>query len=202
MTTMATTRRSRSWFWRDEEPEWTVVALVVLALLVGAILAFALRGQSRTVTAEAVTVSFPASWSSMASGAASAEGALISAGEMTGRAALSLTVLRELDPANPVSMDTLVAQRTFDRAQVETMYRVLSSASADVGGKRAVAVSFAYVAEPRTTAYQSALPVVMEGVDYILAHEGKVYVLTLEAPADEFESRSATFERIVQSVRL
>jgi len=200
--TTTTTTRSRHWFWRDEEPEWPVVALVLLALLLGAVLAIAVRGQVRTVSADGITISYPATWSSAVALPADADGALVNAGEMSGRATLSLRVLRQLDPAKPVSMDALIAQRSFDRAQAETMYRVLSSADAQVGGKDAVAVTYAYVNEPRTTAYQSSLPVVMEGVDYILVHNGKVYVLTMEAPAAEFESRSATFARIARSVRL
>ena len=110
-------------------------------------------------------------------------------------------MFKALDPANPVTMDQLVAQRGFDRAQREAMYRVLSTAPAQLGGKRGVAVAYAYVANPRATAYQSALPVVMEGVDYIVPHAGKVYVLTLEAPAGGYAGREAAFSRIVASIR-
>jgi len=199
----ATTYRSQSrdWFWGGEEPEWIVVALVIVALLGGVALMAGVRGQTAAVEVDGITLSYPATWSSAGIVSARGEGVLVHVGEMGGRASLALSVLRELDPAKPASMDALVAQRVFDRGQREAMYRVLSSAPAEVGDTKGVAVSYAYVIDPQATAYQSALPVVMEGIDYIVPHAGKVYVLTLEAPADAYAGYETVFGRITKSVR-
>lgn len=201
MTATTMRWRSRSWFWGGEEPEWIVVALVIVALLGGAVLLAVVRGETAGVEVDGITLLYPADWSSAGAGVLEAENALVRVGEMGGRASLTLSVLRELDAANPVTMDALVAQRGFDRAQREAMYRVLSTAPADLGGKRGVAVAYAYVIDPQATAYQSAMPVVMEGVDYIVPHAGRVYVLTLEAPAEGYAERRAAFDRIIASVR-
>jgi len=201
MTATSTRLRADRWFWGGEEPEWIVVALVLVALLGGGALMAGVRWQTMGVEVDGITLSYPAEWS--AAGAPTSEGAdaLVSVGGMESRTSLTLGVLRELDPANPVSMDALVAQRGFDRAQREAMYRVLSTAPVELGGKRGVGVSYAYVVDPQGTAYQSAVPVVMEGIDYIVPHAGKVYVLTLEAPAEGYAEQAGAFDRIVDSVR-
>mgnify|MGYP005848177263 CR=1 FL=1 len=201
MTTTTMRARSRSWFWGGEEPEWIVVALVVVSLLAGAALMIAFRGQVMGLEVDGIALTYPADWSAVGMGAADDDRSLVRLGQMGGRASLAISVLRELDPANPVSMDALVAQRGFGRAQREAMYRVLSTTPAELNGKRGVAVSYAYVADPKATAYQSALPVVMEGVDYIVPHAGKAYVLTLEAPSASYAEYETAFRRIVASVR-
>jgi hypothetical protein len=193
--------RSRGWFWGGEEPEWIIVALVIVALLGGAALMAGVRGQTAAVEVDGIVLSYPADWSAAGVLTSDEENALVRVGEMAGRASLTLSVLRALDPANPVTMDALVAQRGFDRAQREAMYRVLSTTPVELGGKRGVAVAYAYVADPQATAYQSALPVVMEGVDYLVPHAGYVYVLTLEAPAERYAEYEAIFNRIIASVR-
>jgi hypothetical protein len=202
MTATTTTRsRAKSWFWGGEEPEWIVVALVVVALLGGALLMASVRGRVTALDVEGMTLTYPAEWSAVGGGTAGSEGGLVRVGALGSRVCLSLSVLRELDPANPVSMDALVAQRGFSRAQRDTLYRTLGTAPVDVGGRRAVAVSYAYAVDPYATAYQATLPIVMEGTDYILTHAGKAYVLSLEAPAERHADYAATFRRIVASVR-
>jgi hypothetical protein len=201
MTATTMRSRGRGWFWGGEEPEWIVVALVVVALLGGAALMAGVRGQVTGVDVDGITLTYPSEWSAAGAAAVDGESPLVRVGELGGRASLTISVLRELDPANPVSMDALVAQRGFSRAGRDAMYRVLSTAAADLGGKRGVAVSYAYVIDPKATAYQSALPVVMEGVDYIVPHAGRAYVLTLEAPSASRAEYEAVFRRIVASVR-
>ena len=112
---------------------------------------------------------------------------------------MTVQVLHELDPAKPMSMDDLVAQRGFAQAQEVDMYRVLSSEPVEVGGKKAVAVTYAYVTDPAGSAYQSALPVVIEGVDYIVPHNGKAYLITLETNAKDFAAHGKVFDRILKS---
>lgn len=201
MTATTMRSRARSWFWGGEEPEWIVVALVVVALLGGAALMATVRGEVTRLEVDGITLAYPRAWSSMGAGGSSEDGALVRVGEIGSRATLSVSVLRALDPANPVSMDALVAQRGFSRAQAEAMYRVLATSPAELNGKRGVAVSYAYVLDPKATAYQSAVPVVMEGTDYIVTHAGKAYVLTVEAPAESYAEHEAAFRRIMASVR-
>ncbi len=192
----ATAMRPRNWFWSGEEPEWIVVATLAVALILGAVLMASVTGQATTTSVDGMSLSYPADWMQ-----GSGEGVLLKVNELGSEASLTVQILRELDPANPVSMDDLVAQRGFDQTQRVKMYRVLSSEQAELGGKKAVAVTYAYVIDPAGSAYQSVLPMVIEGVDYIVPHNGKAYLITLETNAEDFAAHEKTFDRILKSVK-
>ena len=63
MTATTMRSRARGWFWGGEEPEWIVVALVVVALLGGAALMAGVRGQVTGVDVDGITLTYPSEWS-------------------------------------------------------------------------------------------------------------------------------------------
>lgn len=187
------TRRA-SWLFGGEEPEWLVVATALVALALGWVLMVAVTTRTSPARLDGVSWRYPAGWTT---GQAS-EGEF-SAGALGSRTRLAVGVLRELDPAAPVALEDLVAQRGFDQAQALAMYRTLSSERTTLGGKAATALHYAYVADEGLI--PGALPTVVEGVEYLVPHGPRVYRLSLEAPADERAESEAIFARIVRSVR-
>jgi hypothetical protein len=97
-------------------------------------------------------------------------------------------------------LDDLVTSRSFEQAQKLSLYRVLSTQATLVGGKNGVMVSYAYVMDPAKSAYQSTLPRVMKGVDYLVPHQGQVYLISLEAQAETWQP--TVMESIVKNIRL
>lgn len=188
--------RFYGWFWTGEEPEWIVVITVLVALLLGGVLMLVATGQMAVVTLEKLSVKYPASWSvtdDKTSG-------LVGAQDMASNTSVMVQVFRKLDPAKPVLIDDLVTLRSFEQAQKLSLYRVLSTQSVLVGGKSGIMLSYAYVMDPAKSAYQSTLPRVMKGADYLVPYQGQVYLISLEAEADTWQP--TIVENIVQSIRL
>lgn len=192
---MIASSRPRTGFFGGEEPEWIVVALTLLALALGGVLMAAVTMRTSAATLDSLTLRYPTDWGQPEMGETAWEVA-----ELGSATRLSATVLRELNPAAPVSLEELVAQRGFDQAGAHGMYRVLSTERTEVGGKSAVALRYAYVQDGLGMG-SAALPVVMEGVDYIVPHQTRVYLLSLETEAQALEKERPTWDRVLRSVR-
>ncbi|MHB1354363.1 MAG: hypothetical protein ACYCZF_00130 [Anaerolineae bacterium] len=187
--------RFSTWFWSGEEPEWIVVITVLIALMLGGVIMLAATGQMAVATLDRLSIKYPATWAVADDDTTGLSGAQ----DMASNASVMVEVFRKLDPANPVLMDDLVALRSFQQAQKLTLYRVLSTQAVTVGGKSGVMINYAYVMDPAQSAYQSTLPRVMKGADYLVPYQGQVYLVTLEAQSNAWQP--ALFESIIQSVR-
>jgi hypothetical protein len=114
----------------------------------------------------------------------------------------SLTVeSREIDPANPPNLQTLLDRRVEQRAAL-TGYHFLSNAETTVGGVNSAVFEYAYVIQPIDQPRRASLPVVVQAREYIVAAKDRTYYITLAAPQNEFETASARFERIIQTVQV
>jgi hypothetical protein len=193
---MEATTRIKGWFWRGEEPEWLVVVMVLTALLAGAVLMAVVTSQTQSLSADDLSLRYPAGWSWGAG-----EGNVLAARELASQTALTVRVLRKLDPAAPVTMDDLVTQLSFERGKNLPLYRVLVTRNTRVDGKSGVAVSYTYVYDPAPSVYQSALPIVMRGTDYIVPYKGKAYVISMEASAQDYDSTAGAFAEVLRSIR-
>ena len=198
---MQATTRARSWFWGGEEPEWIVVVTVLLAIGLGWALTAGLSSQTTNLSLDGLSLRYPSGWVRDDVAAAEEGYALGALGLEASQPRVAVGILVELDPAAPVSLDELVAMRGFAQAANKELYRVLSSESAKVGNADGVAVSYGYVENSSGSPHLSDLPVVIEGVDCIVPHEGKVYVISLEAAATDFAKQQKAFDRILRSAR-
>ncbi len=197
---MQAATRPRSWFWSGEEPEWIVVTVVIVALVLGWALMTVVTSQTMDVVLDDLLVRYPVDWIQDGQMAAEEGYELYAAGLSASQPRLAVGVLTELDPAAPVSLSELVARRGFSQAATKEMYRVLASERAIIGGKVGVAVTYGYVKDVASASHLSSLPVVMEGVDYLMPYKGKVHLISLEVAASDFEAHRRTFERILRSV--
>lgn len=189
-------RRRQSWFWAGEEPEWLVVATALVALLLGALLMLIVTTRTVPFEAEGIRFRYPAGWLQ-----GQDEETFFRATEFGSPAALQAEVLAELTPEAPVSLEQLGAQRTFTLANTLGDFRVLSSQVTMVNGTPAIQLDYAYVDSGLRSAYQSGLPVVMQGRDIIVPMNGLAYVFSLTTDADEFARDERVLTRLVQSIR-
>lgn len=182
--------------WLDEI---LVVALVVVALLVGWAIKGWVGGQTVAFTSDdgAVSLSYPDRWLEQ-----SDKEAVIAASDVRGAGAFKPSFslrTREMDPDYPLTENDLLVALSLDRAENLTAYRALSVDEGVVGGLEASKVTYAYVAEP-AGGVQASVPIVVQADDWVVIHEGKAYILTFAAMADQFAEQEGAFDSILASV--
>jgi hypothetical protein len=108
---------------------------------------------------------------------------------------------RDLDPANPPTLQTLLDRRVEER-ELLTGYHLLSDEETTVDGAPALVTQYAYVVQPIDEPRRAATPVVVVAREYIVISGERSYYINLAvAEADEARVRGQ-FERIIQSVEL
>ena len=177
-----------------------LVALVALAL--GWLLMAQTEGRTRAYAEpdSGLRLSYPARWISVDS----LQDRLLMVEDPRTDSALktSLSVeRRDLDPADPPSLQTLLDRRVEDRGQL-TGYHLLADGEATVAGQRAIMLEYAYVAQPIDTPRRASLPVVVHAREYIVVTSDRSYYVSLAAPEGSFPQAAAQFERIVRSIEL
>jgi len=184
--------------WWDE---LLVVALVIVALLLGWAFKGWVQGQMVTFTSDdgAVSLSYPDRWLEQVD-----KETLVTASDVRAEGLFKPTFslrTREMDPDFPLTENELLATLALNRAEELTAYRVLSVDQGTVGGLAASEVTYAYVAEPAGGS-QSNMPVVVQAIDWVVIHGGRVYILTFAAGADRFAEGEGAFNSILASVDL
>jgi hypothetical protein len=179
------------------------VALVAALFLLGG-LALMLATTGRTTTFQdelsPLRVSYPADWNS----ADSLQNVALRVVDPTtpGGVKTSFTVeQRELDPADPPTLQTLLDRRVEQRQQL-TAYHFLAEGEGTVGGERALISEYAYVVQPIDEARRSSLPVVVRAREYIVVAGEQSYYLTLAAPEAAYPAARRQFDRIIESAVL
>jgi len=184
-----------SWFWSGEEPEWLVILTVLGALLIGGVLMTISISRTRPLALGQVSLSYPANWSA-------SEGIpelSVGAQDLASSASVTISYQRKLDPQAPVTMNDLVAERSFELAQNTQLFRVLETKTTQVNGKKAVMLSYAFVSDPATSSYQSTLPRVIQGEDYLIPYQGIVYCVAFQDEASAWQA--SRIERVLKSIR-
>jgi hypothetical protein len=108
---------------------------------------------------------------------------------------------RELDPASPPTLQTLIDRRVEQRSGL-IGYHFLSNADATVGGAKSARIEYAYVVQPNDAPRRASLPVVVRAREYIIVGKDRTYYVTLSAPENAFDQASAQFERTIRTVQL
>jgi hypothetical protein len=196
METTTSVRRVPLRGWWDE---LLVVALVIVALLLGWAFKGWVQGQTVTFTSDdgVVSLSYPDRWLEQVD-----KETLVTASDVRAEGAFkpffSLR-MREMDPGRPLTENDLLVALSLDRAEMLTAYRVLSVDQGTVGGLEASRVEYAYVAEPAGS-IQASVPVVVRAIDWVIIRESKAYILTFAAMADQFADEEGAFNSILASV--
>ena len=184
-------------------PKDVGVAIVVLIALA---LGWLLHSQvaSRTTVfqdqASPFRIAYPATWRT----ADSLQDVLVKVEDPQANSAFKTTLTvesRELDPADPPTLQTLVDRRVALRGGL-TGYHFLANSETTVGGAKGAQIEYAYVVQPIDTPRRASLPVVVHAREYIVVGTGWTYYITLAAPQNEFEDASARFDQMIQTVNV
>lgn len=176
-----------------------VALIAALCLLGGLALMLSTTGRTTTFQDEAtpLRLAYPADWIT----ADSLQLATLRAVDPTtpGAFKTSLTVeQRELDPADPPTLQTLLDRRVEERQQL-VGYHFLDETEAEVGGARAMVSEYAYVVQPIDEARRASLPVVVRSREYIVVAGNQSYYFTLATPEGQYADARRQFDRIIES---
>jgi len=182
------------------EPEWPVWALVLAMLAVGLVARTAVVNRTVPATVAGVTIAVPAAWSELE--ALSPE-ELLRIGEPFGSTQFPVTVRVAEFAAGGDSQSLADAGLALSVRQTDILlgHRVLGMEPARLAGQEAVAMDYAYVAEPELGA-AAALPEVMRGRDYIVRAGDRVLLVGYSAPAARFAEAEAAWARIARTLRI
>ena len=179
------------------------VALIVLvALILGWVLFSQTNGRTRTFQEKDAPfhISYPATWN----GAAPQGDELLRVENSLTDSAFKTTLTvarRDLDPANPPPLQTLLDRRINDHAAL-LGYHLLTSEDATVAGKPGHQLEYAYVVQPLSGPRRAVLPVVVRAREYVVALADRVYYITLAAPEQEFDAASSRLDQMMQTVQV
>jgi hypothetical protein len=180
-----------------------VAIIVIVCLLLGLLLWQVVDSRSKTFASQdaPISLTYPAQWlpaeSLLDAPVLKVEDPTTPSGFKT-----TLTVeSRELDPADPPTLQTLLDRRVEQR-QTLTGYHFLSNSDATVAGQKGVQYQYAYVVQPVDEPRRASLPVVVIAREYIVVGPDRTYYITVAAPQSEAERIGPKVEQIIQSVRL
>ena len=192
---------------KREEPEWVVVAVVVVALLIGWMLKGLVESRTVTFSGPALSLNYPATWFREMN---PDDGDVIFSAtdlgfgspyrsRVTVRTFEALPQLARMDDETS-SAAAAVTAWTFQRSRDLDGYRVLGTESTELDGHRGVRINYAYVSNPIASPYRKALPVVVEAWDYLFPVGDQTIVITTAADGTQFEQESQRFATILSSV--
>jgi hypothetical protein len=179
------------------------VALVVLvALAAGFVLREQVTGRTQTFAEEGApfTLTYPATWGALDP----VEGTIMSVVNPISPSAFKTALQvdrRDLDPASPPDLQTLVDRRIEERSAL-TGYHFMGRSDTTVDGAPAAQIDYAYVVQPIDTPGRAALPVVVMAREYIVLAGGTSYYIRMAAPEASAEAAFRQFDTIIGTVNL
>jgi hypothetical protein len=113
-----------------------------------------------------------------------------------------LIVTREAQ-ASGRSLSQIAGETVLARTQQLAMYRVLAQRELRLGGREALAIDYAFVADPHEAVISAQrLPVVVRGLEVIALADGIAYAIDVRAAATVFDRERPTIDRILRGIRL
>ncbi len=184
------------------QPEWAVWLTALIALAVGlAITGFA-TGQTTTVTAGGMTISYPVDWIK-----SDQKDALISASDLSnsGIFAPHFAVVKvaqsDLLPSSSGGVVDAATAWSIRQSSSITAYRLLKISPVKVQGHDAAQVEYGYLMDPPQGAGSGGMPALMHAVDTIVASGDQYYILTFASPQEDYAASGGTRDRILASWR-
>jgi len=190
---------------RDRWSDWAVIALLVVALLLGWAVMAAARGQRATLAdpAAGLTVEYPQDWLVQSS----EDVAFRAVDPHSGAWPITYEVrLAPIDAGAPLTpaLTMLLNNASLTRAQQSTAYQLLDlgpGAPMGIDGQPTMEATYVLVAQGDDPFVQQ-IPAVMLGLDVALARDGQAAVFSLVAPEDSFEEAERSFRSFVRSAEI
>jgi hypothetical protein len=106
------------------------------------------------------------------------------------------------DPTGNVTgtLTLVAANWALSQASETNLFRVLENQSAQLAGQDAIVQEYVYVDADNTSLYSNALQVI-QGYALITIQNGKPYLITLDAPEDNFAEVQDFWPRLLASLR-
>jgi hypothetical protein len=183
---------------RLDLPVW-----VAFAILLGAGAALTGAAETRTTTAAdpqgALRIAYPTGWI-----ATPGTDHLVDVQHPESGAAVPTRLIVTRESAAPGrSLSQLASETVLARTQQLAMYRVLAQRELRLGGRDALAIEYAFVADPHETVLTAQrLPVVVRGIEVIVLADGVAYGIDIRAAAGVYDREWPTIDRILRGIRL
>lgn len=183
-----------------EEPEWTVLLTVAIALVLGVLVQTAVTSASRQADVAGMSLSYPAKWSSVREA-----GTLFSARDIFGGNSAAKVSLYAVDTAAGADTATAAGAWTVALAERYLGFHATTTHRESLDGRTVTQIEYVYV-----VAQTGSAPVLMRGIDTIATAGDTSYALSFVAPTDRFDDLatrrfprfSSTFHDILASWRL
>jgi hypothetical protein len=192
--------------WTDVGSRWRRLDLpvwIAFAILLGAGAALTGAVEARTVSVAdpqgSLRIAYPAGWFGTPGSTALVD---VQHPESGAGVPTRLIVTRE-PVTSGRSLAQLASETVLARTQQLAMYRVLAQRELRVGGRDALAIEYAFVADPHEAVLTAQrLPVVMRGVEVIALADGAAYTIDIRAAAGVYDRERPTIDRILRGIRL
>lgn len=172
---------------QERQSVLAVIALTIVALLLGWLLKGSLNNQSRTISQNGFSAEIPASW--LAQGGNSELRLVVKNPSSFDERYHILQVPAESD------LGAAAARQNNDRLLRDKTYRVLVEESVTFNDQPAYRVSYAFVKDRNND-----LPQIVEGVAYYVPAGNSLLIISYEADHDDFAAGLPAFTRFLQSV--
>jgi hypothetical protein len=185
--------------WKAHDFTVWIALIVLLALGLGVRAAAEGRDASFADAQGTLRLAYPARWLPIAGSGylLAVEDPLSGALAPTG-----LTVSRDAAPKDQ-PLDQIGRADVLGRSRVFNLYRALSVDPATVAGRAAIAITYAYVADPQGGALASErVPVVVRGVEVLVATDAALYRIDFTAADAVFDGARPVFDKILRGVVL
>jgi hypothetical protein len=166
-----------------------VLAMAVVAIMLGLVIRITTEGQTRTIEAQGVSAQIPTGWV-YTPGAGDLAFTAQDPQEPGRRYAVSRITTAGLSPADAADDQTAAKGRILER------FAVLERTTATVGGRPSQRVHYVFVTDG-----PGDIPQVIEGVDDYVAGDGTVLVTSVNAPTRGFARALEDYERFAATVR-
>jgi len=180
---------------RDRFAEWLVIALVLVALLVG----WGIKSGAESLAVEIRVQDFQAryGYNWIRKEAKASDLLEIADPGSGGRIPTTITVKELEETGSNVEVAQLLNQVRLGEKE---LYRSIQGATIDWRGRQAYRNDFAYV-YVTPDLLRPTVPVVLHGTDHIFPHGSRTYVITMVADESVYDEAMVEFERFLDSVK-
>jgi hypothetical protein len=180
--------------WRDRWAEVAVVALVLVALLLGLLLRDQVVFQTVRFEAGAISGECPARWLRQIG-----DDPVLRVEDPLGGLFKTAIELRLVPLAQEAELELALTTLALERARDCSSYRSLGTETVAIRGGNGVQHRFVYVHDDPNP-YLRRPPVVVQGVDLLMRDGDRVILATLLAAAEEFEKEQGRLVDLAESL--
>lgn len=200
--TSAAIRKAPARSKRLDAGEWLIWLTVLLMLGAGLFVRSQVEGRTTTFSGAGVTLRYPSDWTLLADDEAFQIFHAVDPASSV-QFPTSVRILRiplgELGRASSLLGDVALSW-SIRRGREIPIYNVLQIAPTSVRDQPAIAIDYAYVAEPALGAAASSVPAIVRAQDILLQHADTITIITFETNTDTYEQELEHLDRILASL--